>query len=132
MVKYFESYHMNILTNRQTDGTGRQTPPKLYTTLLRGWQNTPMLRSKYTKYSVNATRIAVCRSVQSCTAISRVHRRRIVKRPLDMEVSCEISRMSSYRISSRGPTAAASTGSGDDRRVAPSVDISVTILRRGE
>jgi len=49
----------------------------------------------------------------------------IEEQPLDTEVSCDISRMSSCRISSCGPTAASSTGSGDDRWVEPSVVINL-------
>lgn len=43
------------------------------------------------------------------TAATRVHRLRIVERPLDEEVSCEISRQA-WRISSREPTTAGLIG----------------------
>jgi len=63
-----------------------------------------------------------------CTAITRVYRWRIVERPLNIEVSCEISRQA-WWISSRGPTAAELTGCGMGRGWHPSYNKS---CRQGE
>ena len=47
----------------------------------------------YTRVTLHSYILVSSQCVAELTAITRVHRWRIVERPLDIEVSCEISRL---------------------------------------